>query len=143
MADTVRGTLILFSVLFLAIGLAAGCGSDDAHTSPVLDAVAPAMPLDLSASASGSRCVELSWSANSVDPDLAGYIVYRSIAADGGYRPLNSQPLTTNAYTDPQVADGRTYWYAVTAVDVNENESAQSPRTQITAGRSASSSTSD
>jgi hypothetical protein len=75
--------------------------------------------------APGSVAVELSWSIN-VEPDLAGYRVYRS--EQEGVRGVLLTPdlLPSPAYRDNSVRSGQHYWYTVTAVDRSGNESAPS-----------------
>jgi fibronectin type 3 domain-containing protein len=68
--------------------------------------------------------VSLSWDA-STSPEV-GYNVYRSTQSGGPYTKLNSSVLITLAYTDSSVQSGSTYFYAATAVDSNNVESAYS-----------------
>lgn len=72
--------------------------------------------------------VSLSWQPSI--SSVTGYRVYRSTVSGSGYAPLTS---ATNelSYTDDTVADGKTYYYVVTAVDSSGNESAYS--NQVTA----------
>jgi fibronectin type 3 domain-containing protein len=77
-----------------------------------------------------SQVVDLSWAINA-EPDLAGYLVYRS--EQSGEQPgeqkgergtlLTAKPLPTPAYRDETVLSGHHYWYRVTAVDEAGNES--------------------
>lgn len=94
------------------------------------DVFPPAVPSGLQAVFSGvgqQPFVDLTWAPNT-DPDLAGYNVYRR--EDGGaWSRINSALAPTPAYRDGNVAAGRTYFYAVTAVDVHGNESARSQET--------------
>ncbi len=95
------------------------------------DVFPPAPPQDLAAvvlpgDTPGYLLVDLSWSI-SVEPDFAGYRVYRS--EDPGTRGqlLNSELLPTPSLRDTSVQSAHRYWYAVTAVDRAGNESAPSP----------------
>jgi len=90
----------------------------------LLDAAPPATPsgLALSRDASG---VHLNWNANS-EADLAGYHVYRSMTEGGGFTRLDASLLAAASFTDAAVPDSDAAWYAVSAVDVNQNESAHS-----------------
>jgi hypothetical protein len=74
---------------------------------------------------SGSVAVELSWSIN-VEPDLAGYRVYRSEQEGARGALLTPELLPSPAYRDNSVQSGQRYWYTVTAVDRSGNESAPS-----------------
>jgi len=75
--------------------------------------------------APGSAAVELSWSIN-VEPDLAGYRVYRSEKEGERGSLLTPELLPSPAYRDTSVQSGQHYWYTVTAVDRAGNESASS-----------------
>ncbi|HEV3419632.1 MAG TPA: fibronectin type III domain-containing protein [Candidatus Acidoferrum sp.] len=73
----------------------------------------------------GSVAGELSWSIN-VEPDLAGYRVYRSEQEGVRGTLLTPELLPSPAYRDNSVESGHRYWYTVTAVDRSGNESAPS-----------------
>lgn len=73
----------------------------------------------------GSVLVELSWAIN-VEPDLAGYRVYRSDQEGVQGSLLTPALLPSPAYRDTSVQSGQHYWYTVTAVDRSGNESAPS-----------------
>jgi fibronectin type 3 domain-containing protein len=60
--------------------------------------------------------------------DLAGYNVYRS-ETNGAASKLNSDLVKSPSYRDGAVASGKTYTYAVSAVDVRGNESQRSEAT--------------
>lgn len=70
-----------------------------------------------------SVAVELSWSIN-VEPDLAGYRVYRSEQEGARGILLTPDLLPSPAYRDNSVQSSQRYWYTVTAVDRSGNESA-------------------
>lgn len=73
----------------------------------------------------GSVAVELSWSIN-VEPDLAGYRVYRGEQEGVRGALLTPDLLPSPAYRDNSVQTGQRYWYTVTAVDRSGNESVPS-----------------
>jgi hypothetical protein len=73
----------------------------------------------------GSVAVELSWSIN-VEPDLAGYRVYRSEQEGARGTLLTPELLPSPAYRDNSVQTGQHYWYTATAVDRAGNESVPS-----------------
>jgi len=75
--------------------------------------------------APGSLIVELSWPIN-VEPDLAGYRVYRSDKEGERGSLLTPELLPSPTYRDTTVESGQQYWYTVTAVDRAGNESAPS-----------------
>lgn len=67
--------------------------------------------------------VGLSWSADS--SPVQGYYVYRGQQTGGPYAKLSAlQPVT--AYTDATVSSGNTYYYVVTALGTNSQESVYS-----------------
>ena len=57
--------------------------------------------------------------------DLTGYNIYRHEANQPAVK-INTEPVKTPAYHDTNVAPGKQYFYAVTAVDTPGNESARS-----------------
>jgi hypothetical protein len=95
--------------------------SNDVLVPLALDAAPPATPSGFTAS-TGAAGVHLVWTPGS-EPDLAGYHVYRSTSADGAYTRLDGSLLTTAEYVDASPPDSASLWYAVTAVDANNNES--------------------
>ena len=102
------------------------------------DTFPPAIPKDLAAAAdSGSRAIDLSWTADT-EPDLAGYIVYRHIVRGDGItsdllqRISGASPLAAPAFHDTQVQPGTKYAYSVSAVDQSGNESGRSVQAQET-----------
>jgi glycosidase len=91
-------------------------------TAPGTDLTPPEAPTGLTATA-GDGVVDLAWEAV---PGAAGYYVYRSPVSGGGYSRVNGTPLAGLAFHDDTVANGRLYYYVVTAVDGAGNESARS-----------------
>ena len=101
--------------------------SGAAVTVVVHDGFAPAVPGGVQAVAAGAGLktfVDLTWVPDT-DADLAGYNVYRREAV-GGVTKLNDGVVAVPSYRDAQVAAGKKYFYAVTAVDLRGNESAKS-----------------
>jgi fibronectin type 3 domain-containing protein len=94
---------------------------------PPPDSTPPASPSRLVA-VSGDATVTLDW-ADNVEPDLAGYRVYRQ-DADGSWpsSPLAS-PASSAFVDDTGLANGTAYTYRVSAVDVWGNESLPSTLT--------------
>jgi fibronectin type 3 domain-containing protein len=68
--------------------------------------------------------IDLVWAPNT-DADLAGYNVYRH---ETGGQPvkINKELVKAPAFRDSDVSAGKTYLYAVSAVDARGNESARS-----------------
>lgn len=111
-------------------GTARGAASAAVAATPV-DTTPPAAPTRLiGIPASGS--VRLAWNA-SPEEDVALYAVYRAEGAGAFLRIATTQRITT-VYTDRDVESGRTYRYAVTALDRarQANESARSNEVSVT-----------
>ncbi|MDZ7692339.1 MAG: Ser-Thr-rich GPI-anchored membrane family protein [Balneolaceae bacterium] len=93
----------------------------DAHSS---EEQTIAAPTGLTAATSNGN-IELSWNANT-EEDLAGYNLYRSTSSfseQSSATKLNGSPITGTSYTDENVEAGATYYYRLTAVDADGNES--------------------
>ncbi|MEM7133768.1 MAG: hypothetical protein AAF702_46160, partial [Chloroflexota bacterium] len=66
--------------------------------------------------------IELEWNNNPED-DIAGYYIYRWDNENQVTVLLNSTLQTENRYVDSSVEEGNIYYYTITAVDTNHNES--------------------
>ena len=86
------------------------------------------VPTDLEARG-GDATVTLDWADNG-EADIAGYTVYRVQTSGGPYHERAT--VTASTYSDHEVANGTTYYYVVTAVDTNANESELSAEVQAT-----------
>jgi hypothetical protein len=76
-----------------------------------------------------NHVVDLSWQA-STSNGIAGYNVYRS--PDGvTWHMLNVSLTASTLYNDSTVSNGSTYYYAVTAEDINGNESNKSTSLKV------------
>lgn len=106
-------------------------GDDSAHLKILAhDSFPPAVPAGLQAVYAGDPqkpAVDLTWTPNS-DDDLAGYNVYRR-EGTGAFAKINSALVKSPAFHDAQVRAGDTYIYAVSAVDLRNNESEKSKET--------------
>lgn len=95
----------------------------------VEDVFAPATPTELAAVASNSEdeppTIDLNWRPVE-DANLAGYFVYRSEDGAEWRRISPAEPLIGPAFRDAQVAPGRSYRYAVSAVGRNGRQSQRS-----------------
>ena len=116
-------------VYAVTVGVSDGTLSDtDVFSCTVTNpATPPAAPTGVVAAA-GDASVGLTWSAN-VEPDLAGYRVFRSTTSpvDTTGTPLSGATLLTSpAYTDTTVTNGTTYHYVVKAVDTTSHVSPSS-----------------
>jgi hypothetical protein len=126
------GAVYLYSVRSVISYGADQVESDDSNliTVNAKDIFPPAAPQSLvgvaSPAANGMPAyIELTWGIN-FEPDLAGYIVYRSDAAETPGQRVNPEILPAPAYRDESAQPGRRYFYHVTAVDQAGNESAPS-----------------
>ena len=78
--------------------------------------------------ASVNGVVSIFWPANP-EPDVAGYNVYRSeneTAPPDKWAKLNQQLHKPTSFQDNRVQVGKQYFYQLTAVDMNGNESSRS-----------------
>lgn len=112
------------------------------------DTFPPAAPTGLAAvpvaaSLNGGKIeVDLSWSVNT-EPDLAGYLVYRSIVnvtpagqASGAAEQIapkdSSAPIVAPVFRDSHVEPGKSYKYSIVAIDHSGNRSERSSEVQTT-----------
>lgn len=73
--------------------------------------------------------VDLNWQA-STSNGVTGYNVYRS--PDGvTWQMLNVSPIASTLYTDSTISNASTYYYAVTAEDINGHESNKSTSLKV------------
>jgi hypothetical protein len=90
-------------------------------------------PISISLSGTGTQVVahsvSLSWTAST--STVVGYNVYRSTTSGGPYTLITSSTVAGTTYTDNGVQAGVTYFYVVTAVDSNGNESAFSNEASV------------
>lgn len=106
-----------FQLFAVTLALAAsGCESD--NPVAVRDLTPPAAPQAVH-SVTGDGQVSLTWVRNT-EPDLAGYRVYRGPAYEGPFHPLGTTAAIE--FIDTGVANGETYFYAVSAYDAAGNE---------------------
>lgn len=96
------------------------------------DNAPPAAPTGLAAAEAGTgNAVRLSWNANS-EANLAGYIVYRAIAASGPWQRLNVQALTATQYVDSDLPlEQDKLYYQVSATNASGREGARSASVNI------------
>ena len=98
--------------------------SDEASITPV-DTFPPATPSGLRPSPAVTS-IELAWDRNN-EPDLAGYRIYRAVLTAGGANAATLEKLIDigqiPSYSDHNVEHGKTYRYALSAIDRAGNES--------------------
>lgn len=102
----------------------------------------PAVPTALAAVATPAEngegpSIDLSWQPD-IEPDLAGYAVYRREPREAGQQPTlwqrisGPQPIAGPGFHDPNVKPGHTYEYGVSAIGRNGYESARSASAEET-----------
>jgi fibronectin type 3 domain-containing protein len=100
--------------------------------------VRPPAPVGISGYAERNR-IRLTWQdVRERDSAVEGYYVYRGrepitgraeaesgleTAEENGFERLNEEMISANAFDDPSVTSGETYYYAVTSVDLYGEES--------------------
>lgn len=109
-----------------------GSTAESADSQPVeimpKDVFPPAAPAGLTGLYTAGA-VELIWTPN-LEPDLAGYNVYRREAGEQAVR-LNSELVRTALDRDTTVTPGHRYFYRVTAEDLSGNESQPSSEVEV------------
>jgi hypothetical protein len=112
---------MIVTVLILGLAaLAAGCSDSNTPVAATPDTAPPALPGNLDVAFEGGIAV-ISWAENTVDADLAGYIVTRE--HNGDTVTLVATPTLLASYEDPAPLLGVSN-YLVYAVDTSGNESA-------------------
>ncbi len=108
----------------------------------VLDTAPPSAPSGVRSSRPGGD-VQLDWNDN-VEPDLAGYSVYRSTEPTTGYVRISGSLLSQPQFLDSNLpASANAVYYQVTATDLSGNESARSATVTVQLAAAAGSATLD
>ncbi|MBU0712191.1 hypothetical protein KJ762_13030 [bacterium] len=122
-----KGILILtffLSLIFMFCGTATGPDDDVIDTS---DSTAPSIPIGLAVDENSSieDSIKISWKAN-IDDDFDKYRVYRATGADSLplYELISETRLTY--HIDAGMEYNTNYYYRISAVDKNTNESEKS-----------------
>jgi len=92
---------------------------------------APEPPTQVSAKAVGGG-IQVTWQP-SPSTNIAGYNVYRSTTTGTLGSKMNSALVTASTYTDNNVNNGVTYYYAVRAVDTSGTEDTNTNQASATA----------
>jgi glycosidase/fibronectin type 3 domain-containing protein len=92
-------------------------------TNTGVDLLSPGAPGGHLVASESDGQVGLTWTPT---PDAAGYNVYRSPLAGGGWVKVNDSPVSTTSFTDIGLTNARTVYYSVTALDEAGNESGYS-----------------
>jgi len=116
--------LLMVLTIFAVVLIIQGCTfkSDEVIVG---DNSAPAAPRGVY-SISGDGQVVVKWYPNQ-EKDLEGYVIYRSLTKNGDYKELDTVGDKVTSYVDDNVKNGTTYYYAVSAIDFDDNESDLSP----------------
>jgi hypothetical protein len=96
------------------------------------DTLIPIAPTGLVAIA-GENFVSLTWDSNK-ETDLAGYRVWRRSDSEEEFAAV-TELIAENVYNDSKVEKNQRYIYAITALDVNGNESQRSEAVSVVLGR--------
>jgi fibronectin type 3 domain-containing protein len=91
------------------------------------DTFAPSVPQGVTVLA-GPDSVELTW-ARSPESDLKAYRIYRAVG-NGPLEPLGD-PVNLPTFSDRKVEHGKTYRYAISAIDNKNNESEKSTVVEV------------
>jgi predicted phage tail protein len=106
-----------------------GLQSREVSAVPV-DLTPPAPPEGVRAVLGPGELVSLSWEPNR-EPDLLGYLVYRSDGPKLRPRRLLETPFTTSSLRDRSVRSGGQYVYTVTAIDASSRRNESAPSAEI------------
>lgn len=79
------------------------------------------IPLSGSGAESSGSSVGLKWEGSPLA--VHGYLVYRSEESSGPYARISSSAIPDAEFTDSGLAAGHTYYYVVSSLDANNNES--------------------
>jgi hypothetical protein len=127
-ASTTFGTRYRYQVQAIAGPNQWSFVSDAAEITPV-DTFPPAVPEGLSAVPT-PQSIEIAWTRNT-EMDFHGYNVFRSV--NNGPFAMIAPLIEAPTYSDSKIEAGKKYRYAVSAVDLTGNESAQSAPVEATA----------
>ena len=117
--------LMVPGIFLLVLGLH-GCTVESGGSDIILvDDTEPAAPRGVRSTTGDGRVV-IEWYPNQ-ERDLEGYIIYRSLVESGDYTEIGQVGPNADSFTDDDVANGITYYYAVSAYDSEDNESDLSP----------------
>jgi len=109
----------------VAVFMLQGCAYYESDHNKEIDTTPPAAPRGVY-SITGDEEVVINWYPNQ-EKDLKGYMIYRSFEKLGKYVEIDMVGSEASSYVDKNVKNGTTYYYAVSAIDFNDNESELSP----------------
>lgn len=99
-------------------------------TNKSADIIAPAVPEKLTATAKNSTRVTLSWLRTTDNYGVKGYNIYRSNTYTSGYTLVGTTGI--NSFSEGGLQEKATYYYRVSALDYQGNESGQSLVASVT-----------
>lgn len=129
-----KWALICAALALIAMAVA-GCSSDDNNPAApqAIDTAPPVLPTGLSVTyADANHQAYLQWDENTVDADLAGYLITRSTYTQTV--DLVTTPQAENAFVDTVANMGPEVTYYVYSVDTTGNVSAAATVTLQFAG---------
>jgi hypothetical protein len=78
---------------------------------------APAAPTNLTAVASGTSAVNLTWTDNATNE--TGYVLQRSLSASSGFTTIATLAVNTTSYSNSGLNSSTTYYYRIQSVNSN------------------------
>jgi len=117
--------ILIFTLLFALIFMF--CDITTSSSNGDNDSIPPAVPtgLAIDVNVSIEDSIKFDWNENT-DADFDFYRVYRSIDVDSPSQYAQVSETSTASHLEVGVDYGKTYYYRVSAVDDNDNESAMS-----------------
>jgi len=110
--------IVLIAVLIVFALLLAGCTlgpSKPPEEKPGVTASLLKPPSNVAAEVK-DNAVRITWSKSS-ETGAKGYNVFRSLVKGKNYMKLTEKPLDANEFTDKELAESLTYYYAITVVN--------------------------
>ncbi|MDZ7364066.1 MAG: fibronectin type III domain-containing protein [candidate division KSB1 bacterium] len=139
--DTVAGNMTSFSdtglngntPYYYKVAAYNGTGrSDSNEANATTNPNAPSTPTDLTATATSSSQIDLSWTdASSTNNATARFRIERKTGSSGTYTQIDSVNAPTTTYSNAGLSEGTQYYYRVRAVNVT-GHSAYSNETNAT-----------
>jgi fibronectin type 3 domain-containing protein len=116
----------------LTIGKSGQKVTSHAYLVQLQDSIPPVMPSGLKASIDTTGIITLAWNKN-IEPDLAGYHIYRSNFSTSEFSRISKNPIRENSFIDTlnlQTLTNKVF-YKITAIDTRQNPSAFSSTIRV------------
>ena len=107
-------------------------GPASGNLSVLSNAPALSVPLSGIGVSPVQHSVSLAWDPPSPATGVTGYAMYRRTGTSGSFTKIASIPSPATTFTDTTVEGGQTYFYEVTSVDSNNDESDVDGPVQVT-----------